>query len=60
MTKKDLTTNKALSEWFAKHSREYHNPREDITKGESNGGGAQDNMASILTLGIRGLEIWYN
>lgn len=46
--KKDLATNNALIEEFAKHSREYHKLREDITRGKSNGDGGQDRIDSII------------
>lgn len=39
MTKKDPTTNKELIKEFAEHSREHHNPRDDVTRGKSNGDG---------------------
>lgn len=48
MTKKNLATNKALIEEFSKHSREYHNPREDITRGRSNVDEGQYGIASII------------
>lgn len=48
MTKKDPNTNKALIEEFAKHSREYHNPREYVTRGKSKGDGSQENLAYII------------
>lgn len=37
MTKKELETNKSLIEEFTKHLREYHNPRDDFTRGKPNG-----------------------
>lgn len=48
MPKKDPTTNNAFIEEFVKHSWEYHNPREDVTRGKSNGDGGQDNTASKI------------
>lgn len=48
MTKKDPTTNKALIEEFTKHSREYHNPREDITRRSANGDGAYEVLMVVM------------
>lgn len=48
MTKKASAINTALIEEFANHSSEYHNPREDVTRGKSNGDGGQDNTASKI------------
>lgn len=46
--KKATTTKKALIEEFEKHSREYHTPKDDITRRISNGDGGQDGIASII------------
>lgn len=46
---KDMTTNKTLVKEFAKHSREYYNPREDVTGKNSDIDGGQDSIASITT-----------
>lgn len=48
LTKKDLTTNKALITEFAKHSREYHNLQKDVRIGKSNGDEAQEKLVSII------------
>ncbi|CAI9281774.1 unnamed protein product [Lactuca saligna] len=49
MTKKDPKTNKSLIEDFAKHSREYHNPRgEDITTRRVNGDGAYEFLTTVM------------
>lgn len=47
LTKKNLTTNKELILEFAKHSPESHNPREDVTRGRSNGNGALEGLAVL-------------
>lgn len=46
MTKKVLATIKDLIEEFAKHSHEYHNPREDVTRGKGDGG--NEKMVAVL------------
>ena len=43
-----MATIKSLIEEFAKHSREYQNPREDVTRGNVGGDGGQDNLALLL------------
>lgn len=48
ITKKDLKTNKALIEEFTKHSQEYHNPREDITRRKENLDRGNKNLALVL------------
>lgn len=48
MTRKDSVTNKALIEEFAKHSREYHNPKGDFTKEKSNKNGGQDVISAVV------------
>ena len=45
-TKKELDTIKELIKEFAKHSREYHNSREDVIRG--NGNGRNENMGTVL------------
>ena len=46
MTKKNTATIKELVEEFPKHSREYHNTREDAIRGYGNGG--NKNIAVVL------------
>lgn len=48
MKKKVLTTNKSLIEEFAKHSRLYYIPRDDVTRGKANRDGGQENVALII------------
>lgn len=50
LTKKNPTTNKVLIEEFVKHSQEYHNPRDDVTQGMSNGDGLAEINAKIDTM----------
>lgn len=50
MTKKSPATNKALVEECVKHPREYHNPREDITRQRLTIDGGQEGIASIITM----------
>lgn len=49
MTKKDLATNKALIEVLSKHSREYYNPREDVTRGKVSVDVGQDNLVLVIS-----------
>lgn len=48
ITNEASATNKALIEKFAKHSREYHNPRDDVTRSKANGDEASNNLGSIV------------
>lgn len=48
MTKKDPPNNKALIEEFSEHSREYHNPRVDVTRGKANGDAASEGLAAVM------------
>ena len=48
MSEKNSTTNKALIEEFAKHSREYHSSKEDFTRGKSSKDGGQDAISAVI------------
>lgn len=48
LTKKNPNANKELIEEFSKHSREYHNSRDDVKRRNSNGEGVNDGVASII------------
>lgn len=48
MTKKDLKTNKALIEEFSNHSRELHNPRDDVTRGKENRDVSLEGLAVVM------------
>ena len=48
MTKKNPTTNKALIEEFAKHSREYHNSNEEFTRGNSSKDTGEDTISTVI------------
>lgn len=52
--KKDSATIKELVEEFQKQSREYHNPREDVTRGKGSGNGASVDLAIVM----ENLKIW--
>ena len=54
MMKKDSATIKELVEEFQKQSREYHNPREDVTRGKGSGNGASVDLAIVM----ENLKIW--
>ncbi|XP_023764839.2 uncharacterized protein LOC111913346 [Lactuca sativa] len=45
LTKKNLAEIKQLIEDFSKHSREYHNPRNDVTRGSANA--ASEDMSAM-------------
>lgn len=46
-TRQLLDSQGPLIEEFAKHSREYHNLRDDVTRGRSNGDGALKGLTTI-------------
>ena len=48
LTKMNSSTIKELTEEFMKHSREYHNPREDVTRGKGTRERGNENLAEIM------------